>query len=229
MSNEENNNFRFDGYEEYLYSGIQGFIMKLNHRILSKKISNNLNRKILDIGGGAKPHLSIVNLKEVGEYWVSDSHYVFNKNKSLDEFNIKKHIYEEDPNYEFFHKNNIKFSRIIASHVLEHVENPEKELLKWASLLDENGQIDIAIPCDPGWAWRAGQLIGRKKAIQTYKMSSKAIDLMMAREHVNPCQNLVRIINFYTNSKGTYFPFKIPLADINLLIFFRLKKDEFLY
>lgn len=229
MGNLKENNFRFDGYEEYLYTGAQGFIMKQNHRILSKNVPNNLNRMILDIGGGAKPHASIINLKDVSEYWVSDSYNVFKKNKSLDKIKIKKHIYEDDPSYEYFHKNNIKFSRIIASHVLEHVHDPEEELLKWASLLDENGQLDIAIPCDPGWAWRIGQLIGRKKAIRTYKMSSEAIDLMMTREHVNACQNLVRIIKFYTNKKGTYFPLYIPLIDINLIIFFRLKKSDFIY
>ena len=141
---------------------------------------------------------------------------------------IKKHFYEDDPCYEHFHKNNIRFTRIIASHVWEHVNNPEEELLKWVSLLDENGQLDIAIPCDPGWAWRFGQLIGRKKAIQTYKMTSQAIDLMMTREHINSCQNLVRIIKFYTKSRGTYFPFYIPLIDINLIIFFRLKKSDFI-
>lgn len=229
MGSLKENNFRFDGYEEYLYTGIQGLIMRQNHRILSKNIPSNLNRKVLDIGGGAKPHISIINLKEVGEYWVSDSRHVFKKNKSLEKIEIKKHIYEDDPNYEYFHKNNIKFSRIIASHVLEHVDDPEEELLKWASLLEDGGQLDISIPCDPGWAWRIGQLIGRKKAIQTYKMSSEAIDLMMTREHVNSCQNLVRIIKFYTNSKGTYFPFHIPLIDINLIIFFRLKKNDFIY
>jgi len=229
MGNFKENNFRFDGYEDYLYTGAQGFIMKQNHRILSKNIPSNLNRKILDIGGGSKPHVSIINLKEVSEYWVSDSYHVFKKNKSLEKIKIKKHIYEDDPGYEYFHKNNIKFSRIIASHVLEHVDYPEKELLKWVQLLDKDGQLDIAIPCDPGWAWRIGQLIGRKKAIQTYKMSSEAIDLMMTREHVNSCQNLVRIIKYYTNSKGTYFPFHIPLIDINLIIFFRLKKSDFIY
>lgn len=229
MSNLKENNFRFEGYDEYLYTGIQGLMMRQNHRILSQNISNSLNRKILDIGGGAKPHTSIVDLKGVSEYWVSDSYKVFKKNKSLENKTIKQHIYEDDPNYEFFHKNKITFSRIIASHVWEHVDYPEDELLKWVSLLDEDGQLDIAIPCDPGWAWRLGQLIGRRKAVQTYKMSSDAIDLMMTREHVNSCQNLVRIIKYYTKSKGKYFPFYLPLIDINLFIFFRLKKNDFIY
>ena len=229
MNNFKENNFKFDGYDEYLYTGIQGFMMKQSHKILTQKVPNSLNKKILDIGGAAKPHGSIIDLQNVSEYWISDSHKIFKKNTSLDSSDIKKHIYEDDPNYEFFIKNKILFSRIIASHVWEHVSNPEAELLKWVSLLDENGQLDIVIPCDPGWAWRLGQLIGRKKAVKTYKMSSNAIDLMMSREHINSCQNLVRIIKYYTGSRGKYFPFYIPLIDINLFIFFRFKKNDFIH
>ena len=212
MSNLKENNFRFEGYDEYLYTGIQGFMMRQNHRILSQNISNSLNRKILDIGGGAKPHTSIIYLKGVSEYWVSDSYKVFKKNKYLENKRIKQHIYEDDPNYEFFHKNKITFSRIIASHVWEHVHNPEDELLKWVSLLDEDGQLDIAIPCDPGWAWRLGQLIGRRKAIQTYKMSSDAI-IKLASISLH--------LSLSDGSRASPLTFSIPFTetDINSCLF----------
>ena len=58
-------------------------------------------------------------------------------------------------------------------------------------------------------------------------MTSEAIDLMMTREHINPCQNLVRIIKFYVKSKAKYFPFYFPFIDLNLIIFYRIKKDDF--
>ena len=102
-------------------------------------------------------------------------------------------------------------------------------MLKWISLLDNDGCLDIAIPCDPGWAWRLGQLVGRKKAVKSYAMSSKDIDLMMIQEHINSCQNLKRIIYAYTNKSGRYYPFHIPITDINLFIFFRLTKSDFIF
>ena len=39
-------NFYYDGYDEYLYTGIQGFVMRQNHRILSKNVPYKVNRKI---------------------------------------------------------------------------------------------------------------------------------------------------------------------------------------
>jgi phosphatidylethanolamine/phosphatidyl-N-methylethanolamine N-methyltransferase len=219
--------FLYDGYDEYLYTGLQGYVMRKNHKYLSRNIPEKLNRRILDIGGGAKPHCSLIDLKGVNEYWVSDTRSVFEKNTSLSDYKIKKHFFEDDCDYNYFVKSKTTFSRIIASHVWEHVDDPESHLLKWINLLDNDGCLDIAIPCDPGWAWRLGQLVGRKKAVKLYNMSSKDIDLMMTREHINSCQNLKRIIYSYTNKSGRYYPSFIPIIDINLFIFFRLTKSDF--
>ena len=38
------------------------------------------NKKILDIGGGAKPHCCLQKLEGVDEYWISDSKEIFIKN-----------------------------------------------------------------------------------------------------------------------------------------------------
>ncbi len=220
-------NFQYDGYNQYLYTGLQGYVMKQNHKILSKGIKAKQNQKILEIGGAIKPHLSIIELNGVDEYWISDSREIFDKNDDLKNYNIKEHIYDNDTEYKKFTSSNKTFTRIIASHVWEHVINPEETLLKWISLLDKNGILDIAIPCDPGWAWRLGQLIGRKKASKNYNMTSRQIDLMMTREHINSCQNLIKIIRAYTNKNGSYFPFNIPIVDINLFVFFRLSLSDF--
>jgi hypothetical protein len=219
--------FYYNGYDEYLYTGIQGFVMRQNHRILSKNVPYKVNRKILEIGGGAKPHCSLIALEGVGDYWVSDSKEVLESNVNISNMSIKKHLIEDDPDYNFFSEKGMLFSRIIASHVWEHISDPEEALLKWIGLLEEDGQLDIAIPCDPGWAWRFGQLVGRKKAMESYRMSSEDIDLMMTREHINSCQNLIRIVKSYTKVRGNYFPFFVPITDINLFVFFRLKKSDF--
>lgn len=223
----EKKKFIYDGYDEYLYTGLQGYVMRKNHKYLSKNISEKCNKRILDIGGAAKPHCSVIDLKGVNEYWVSDSREILEKNTDLLEYEIKKHIYEDDKDYNYFIDSGITFTRIIASHVWEHVIDPESHLLKWISLLDNEGFLDIAIPCDPGWAWRLGQLVGRKKAVKSYCVSSKDIDLIMTREHINSCQNLTRIVLSYTNKSGIYYPFHIPITDINLFVFFRLTKADF--
>ena len=99
-------------------------------------------------------------------------------------------------------------------------------MLKWVNLLNDDGVLDIAIPCDPGWAWRLGQLVGRKKAMNAYNLSSADIDLIMTREHINSSQNLIRIVKSYTNKRGRYFPLFIPIVNVNLFVFFRFYKSD---
>lgn len=225
----EKKTFSYDAvYDKFLYTGLHGFVMRQNHKILSKGVNPRLNRKILEIGGAAKPHCSVINLDGVEEYWISDSMEVFNKSNALPINVTNKHYFDSDPKYEKLLDSKNRFSRIIASHVWEHVNDPESVLLRWVNLLEEDGQLDIAIPCDPGWLWRFAQLVGRSKAIKTYNMSCATIDLMMTREHVNPCQNLRRIMKYYANKKGKFFPFPLPISDFNLFIFFRVNKSDFI-
>ena len=219
--------FNYDGYDEYLYTGLHGLIMNHNHKIISKNIPQKLNKRILEIGGAAKPHCSVVKLKGVDEYWISDLTRVFRKSKISMDHKINKHIYEDDRDYKYFTEPHKTFTRIIVSHVWEHLNDPEGFLLKWINLLDDEGCIDIAIPCDPGWAWRFGQLVSRKKACKIYGITAREIDLIMTREHINSCQNLIRIVKCYTNKSGHFFPFKVPITDINLFVFFRLNKFDF--
>ena len=222
-------NFQSD-YKNYLYTGFAGILMRTNHKKLSYGVDKKMNKKILEIGGGANPHFKIVNLEGVEEYWISDNKILLD-NLKLNKTNINNvpinyHNAEKDPFYNDFVSKNIKFNRIIASHVLEHIPNPEKTFLKWIDLLEPDGQLDIAIPCDPGILFRIGQLIGRKKAIKNYKLNFKEIELMMSREHINSCQNIQKIIKYYTSSKITYFPFKVPFINLNLFMFIKIKKDK---
>jgi len=44
------------------------------------------------------------------------------------------------------------------------------------------------------------------------------LDYIIAREHINPGYNLVSLINYYFPEKREcYYPFLVPLSDINLL------------
>ena len=166
MSSFKKKSINYDPYDDYLYTGLQGLFMRQNHKILSKNVDPKFNNKILEIGGGAKAHCSLVDLVGVNEYWISDLEEVIAKKPfmapSKFDFSIKTHIFDKDPDYNEFLQNGHRFSRIIVSHVWEHVNDPEASLLQWLELLEDFGQLDIAIPCDPGWLGRLGQLISRK-------------------------------------------------------------------
>jgi len=106
------------------------------------------------------------------------------------------------------------FDRIIAAHVLEHIYYPHLVLKEWRRVVKDGGVISIVIPTDPGVAWRLGRHFGpRKNAI------SQGIDYdyIMAREHINSCNNLISLIQYYfTERKEAWWPFPIVSIDLNL-------------
>ena len=92
--------------------------------------SKKLNKSILDIGGAAKPHCSLVDLKDVNEYWVSAKREVYKKNINLSDYGIKKHIYDEDSYYNYFPEQRSTFSSIIASHIFVEWKLPWEPFVK---------------------------------------------------------------------------------------------------
>ena len=113
--------------------------MQQNHRIISANVETRKNKKILEIGGAAKPHFTMVSLEGVEEYWISDISNIHSKSHFVTNFVTFKHDIDKDPQYDYFKKKNKKFSRIIASHVWEHVSDPEANLLRWVDLLEDDG------------------------------------------------------------------------------------------
>ena len=87
------------------------------------------------------------------------------------------------------------FDRIVISHCLEHILNPEKFLFEMLRVCKPEGIISIALPTDPGFFWRLGRFF-IKKFIQkkTHKLTDLDYDYVNAIEHVNSIFNLRIII-----------------------------------
>ena len=122
------------------------------------------------------------------------------------------------------------FSRIISSHVLEHLEKPEEALLEWVELLSDDGIISISIPADPGLFWKIGQSISFNKFAKLNKCNYDEFEMWNARQHINSAQRITRIINYYFSKTKSYgFPAIFPVYNFNLFLFFQLKKSDFVY
>jgi phosphatidylethanolamine/phosphatidyl-N-methylethanolamine N-methyltransferase len=86
------------------------------------------------------------------------------------------------------------YDRLIAAHVLEHISEPHLALKEWRRVIKNGGTLSILIPADPELAWRLGRHLGpRKNAIA----QGLAYDYIMAREHVNSCNNLIGLMRHY--------------------------------
>lgn len=101
---------------------------------------------------------------------------------------------------------------------------PHLALKEWRRVLKHGGVISILIPTDPGLAWRLGRHFGpRKNAIAR----GIAYDYVMAREHVNSCNNLIALLrHYFPGSKEAWWPFPIASIDLNLFFAFHATVDK---
>ena len=200
-------------YDKHLYSGIQGYLMKLCHEDLEKYNFSKKIPKVLEIGAGNKPHYKFLK-HDYDEY-----HIIETSDVKIDDLNQNPKVFTKNYDGKKIPFENFFFDRIIISHCLEHIYYPEEFLDETMSKLKDGGILSISLPTDPGLLFRLGRLFMRFFSIKkTYEISPIEYDYMIATEHVNSIFNLHSIIkhNYSNLAKETYLPFRIKSFDLNL-------------
>ncbi len=218
-----------ENYSKYQDSGSVGLMMDICHKGLEKiKYLKNLdnNSIVLEIGAGSSPHIDYVNHNYKKYIFLESSNYAINFLKK--KFNKNKKI-----SIKFYKNNNIPFKknyfdRIIISHVLEHIPDPENYLNQMFKLLKKDGVLSIALPNDPGILWRLGRFFLKIfKVKKVLKLTENEYNYMIATEHINSIFNLISIIKYKYDKHiidESYLPFKIKNLDLNLFYNVTLKK-----
>jgi phosphatidylethanolamine/phosphatidyl-N-methylethanolamine N-methyltransferase len=228
LQNYMDDRYRSADYE-IQYKGATGFMLRSSHVLMEKGITPEQNRNVFEIGGGAMPHFRWMDVSKTEDLTISDD--LDAHQKQLSDLRLKVppsvklhlHDFTRDPDFSELGGN---FSRILASHVLEHIPDPESAIRLWASLLSPHGLMSIAIPCDPGWFWRCGQLYSHKA--NHPKLTFAQYDLLLSREHVNSTQRLLKILRYYFSEvKTIWFPSFVPVVDLNLVCVITCKKSDF--
>lgn len=204
-------------YNNHLYSGFLGYLFKKNHLLMERNSYKLINNKniVLEIGGGTHSHISYLQ-HPFEEYYSVD----IDENNELVNFYKKNYprIRYQKFDGKILPYNDNFFDRIIISHCLEHINNPENFLNEIIRVCKINGIVSIALPTDPGLAWRLGRFF-IKKIIQkkTHNLSDIDYDYVNAIEHVNSIFNLRVILKKkFKIISEVYYPFNIRIADINL-------------
>jgi len=216
-------------YNSYQNTGTVGSMMQLCHKGLEggrylKKLKDD--SKILEIGAGTSPHVKFVKHKFGKYFFLETSKFAisFLKKKigNNKKFEFKTYNGKKIP----FKKN--YFDRIIISHLLEHVPDPEIFLEEMMMKLKKGGILSIALPNDPGFLWRLGRFFLKLfKVKKKLNITNLEYDYMIAIEHINSIFNLISIIRYrYKNNiiSEKYLPFKINIIDLNLFYNITLKK-----
>jgi SAM-dependent methyltransferase len=109
------------------------------------------------------------------------------------------------------------FDRAIAIHVLEHLANLPATLAEVARLLEPGGVFAVVIPCEGGLGYSIGRRFTSRRAFEhRYKTSYR---WLIENEHVNRADEILRELRSrFDLADVTYFPNRVPLIDVNLLI-----------
>lgn len=224
-----NSVYKNNNYLKVTYSGISKLLYYFNHKLLDLNIPEFYNEHIIEIGGGAEQHLKYMKSKKIKSYTVVDSkifkNKVLNLNKKYQNIEVKFLDYKKINVLD----NKLKYSRLIASHSFEHFENFENNFLKLMPMMKKKSILSIGLPCDPGISWRFLQFISYFNQKRLYEWGSlREKDLDDARDHVISAQNILKIIRFYFfKIKKIYFPFLIPIIEINIFLILQVKMRHF--
>lgn len=194
--------------------GLAGFFLGRSHRWAERRFGPSDHfGDVLEVGAGSAIHLQYVRHR-FDRYWVTDFKVPF-----LDR--IRPHerpgdgeviVRQEDARALSFADDS--FDRVIATHVLEHMVDPQRVLREWARVLRSGGVLSLVLPCDPGLAWRIGRRFGSR---EKFLRAGIDYDYWMAREHVNPVNNLIAFVRFFfPRVEETWMPCRVPSLDLNL-------------
>lgn len=195
--------------------GLAAWFLRKSHEWCEESFTqNDMFEKVLEVGAGTGEHIKHIRHR-FNEYWITDANLPMLDQTTEDAVSSKKRrvfVQQEDATKLSFADGN--FDRLIATHVLEHIPEPHKVLREWARVIKPGGILSLVLPCDPGFAWRFGRMLGPRK---TFQKAGIDYDYWMAREHINSINNIVTFVRYYfPNIQEQWLPFRVPSMDINL-------------
>tara|TARA_B100000780_G_C21101543_1_gene444519 strand:+ start:1019 stop:1690 length:672 start_codon:yes stop_codon:yes gene_type:complete len=209
-------------YNDHSYTGLMGFFLNRCHVNLEKYSFPGNISKILEIGAGSAPHYKFI------KHAYDEYHIVETSETALGNYKDNAKVISTHYNGKELPYENEYFERIIISHCLEHIVNPEAFLFEMMSKLKKGGILSISLPTDPGLLFRLGRLYLKMFSIKkNYKITAKQFDYMNATEHVNSIFGLSSIIKYHYSlqMKEAYLPFRIKVFDLNLFYNVHITKE----
>jgi len=203
-------------YERSNYQqGLSGYFLTRSHRWCEQAFGPDTHfGKVLEVGAGTGVHLRFVR-HGFDEYWITDVNTPFLERAVAADVPRARgdvRVSRQDATSLTFADDT--FDRVIAAHVLEHLLEPHRVLREWVRVLKPGGILSLVLPCDPGMAWRIGRAVGSRGK---FVKAGLDYDYWMAREHVNPINNLASFVrHYFRDVDETWLPFRVPSMDLNL-------------
>tara|TARA_B100000700_G_C15027178_1_gene848784 strand:+ start:1175 stop:1903 length:729 start_codon:yes stop_codon:yes gene_type:complete len=191
-----------------------------NHKVVLKSRPKNF-LKTLEIGAGIGEHLNYEKLN----YEQKKNYYALERRENLLKILKKEHPEVNTVHGDCEKKLNFEdnfFDRIIAIHVLEHLPNLPKTLQEASRVLNENGLLQVVIPCEGSLAYSLARKISAERIFK--KRYKTDYSWFINSEHINKPYEIFNELkkNFKIVNKY-YFPIPIPFEFFNLCIGINLK------
>lgn len=199
--------------------GLAGYFLSKSHEWCEQPFSERFCfARTLEVGAGTGVHLRYVRHR-YDEYVMTDLNPPMLR-QAAERASGRITVEAQDATKLAYQ--DASFDRVIAAHILEHLPEPHSVIREWMRVLKPGGVLSIVLPCDPGIAWRLGRSLGPRR---TFTRVGIDYDYWMAREHINPINNLVAFLRYYFGDMDErWLPLRIPSMDANLFYITHITK-----
>jgi SAM-dependent methyltransferase len=188
-----------------------GLLEKFNHGFSARNARHG--QKVLEIGAGLGEHIAYEPLMGVEYYAMEILPKMAEAIKQR--YPIVKVVTgdcEKPTNFD----NNF-FDRIIAVHVLEHLNNLPATIREMRRILKNGGEFNVIIPCEGGWLYSLARFVSAERLFK--KRYNMDYGWLIRSEHVNkPNEIIEEITREFEIKKIRFFPFYLPVINFNLVI-----------
>ena len=117
------------------------------------------------------------------------------------------------------------YDRIVAFHVLEHLPDLPAALAQIKRAMRDDAVFDVMLPCEGGMMYSLGRSVTTARYFK--KKFNRNFAKFIAQEHVSTVAEILKLLNAeFVSEMTTFYPTRIPSADVNLAVGLRLRKRQ---
>jgi SAM-dependent methyltransferase len=212
-----------DWYQVFLgevLPGKYGWVDRFNHRYALR--SAVADARTLEIGPGNGSHLDFEDLSSQREYVALEMRESLSRDIVGEYPNLRVVVGDCQAPLEF---PDDWFDRVLAIHVLEHLDNLPAALDEIARVLKPSGRFSVVIPAEGGLGYSLGRRVTVQRRFERrYHMP---YEWMIRYDHVNVAREVMaELSRLFVVEHRQFFPLAVPSVDLNLVIGLTLRLRE---
>jgi SAM-dependent methyltransferase len=198
-------------YGELQSEGACGWYVGKSHRALERGVQGmRADASILEVGGNLGEHCEYVR-HPYGEYLVTDY-------RQVDFVPMNDRVRFEVADVEDLPYAPKRFDRVLATCLLHHLDRPEQALREMRRVVAPGGRISLTVPCDPGFAYRLGKVIGPYRSLRRrgVDVNPRYFHYQQHRNHYPGVMSIVEHVFAEDEVSVRSWPLPAPTWNFNL-------------